>query len=576
MKKTKIDEIRERTGIKELSEKEKKEMFKKFVEAGGRVVNLDEEERKNILVGKRSGRGVAIATQRDETEVDGKNKAYSKRIVKLERSKAFNPFNRWIEKFSSRIDCFVNGILTFSGKAFAERFRKLFLVDFQNALLGSRMILASVLYQDKFASQEIKKKLLLDNTFPYYYELIYRYDNIYTEERYEVIERMRFSLDIVEDLRPVIMDIFKDIMILQPYFVSLKSAIEKALWLEKELRGINSTVYFENLHKLNGYVDFVFNKVYPKLFILVDYFYRDRTNLRKKFREFLNFGEQDTLGYYTFNWKKELLKSIKEEEKKGSEQKEKIGSQESVEEVKEEAQEVSNVVAEGIKLIVKNINPLKSLKQYLENKDLRAIFSPRDKVFLSFLVLDYFDKEFSFIFTSNKVEIGIAFIEGNRMDLRKELTNIYYRVNGIFERVDEYLKVIKEIKKIENDSFLSFQEKTGRLNQYSIERSQLSRMIRRDMKNLFDEFSNKLLYLISDYNGERKILQNPEDIMEFDVKIDGERFSNGKKVIDIIEAAYKFCSGALFLLSDADLGGLGIFLEKPIYLNFDLSGEGNV
>ncbi len=568
MKKTKLDEIRERIGIKNLTEKEKKEMFKKFVQAGGRVVPL-EEEKKNPLIGKKINKGLRQVgvSAKDERVIKGKSVSQYKKV----ENKNLNPFSRWIEKFSSRVDCFINGVLSFNGKNFTERFRNLFLINFLNSLLGSKMILASLLYQDRFVSQEIKKKLLFDSAFPYYYELIFRYDNIYTEERYATLERMRYSLDTVDELKTSIMEIFKELLILQPYFASLKAGVEKALWLEKELRGIDSSVYFENLRKLNGYIEFVFNKVYPKLFLLVDYYYRQRNNTRQGFREFLSFGEKDSIGYYTFIWKQELLKLVKEEETP-----KKTENQVESEKANEEEKKLANPVAEGIKFIINNINPLKSLKHYTEIKDLRAIFPVKDKVFLSYLILDYFDKEFSFIFTSNKVEIGIAFVDGNRQDLKKELSNIYYRVNGIFERVDEYLKIMKEIKKIEADSFMSLQEKSGRLNQYSIERSQLSRIIRRDMKSLFDEFSNKLLYLITDFSGERKILQNPNDVMEFDHKIDGERFSDGKKVIEIIETAYNFCCGALFLLSEADLGGLGILLEKPIYLNFDLSSQDNV
>ncbi len=559
MKKSKLDEIRERTGIAGLSEKEKKEMFQKFVNAGGKVVNIEENKRKEQLK-KRTN---IILENKEQTKI----KSESKKVEFEKDYKSYNPINRWIEKISSMLDCFFNRILSFGGKSFTEKFKNFLLIDFQNALLRSRMILASILYQDKIVSQEIKKKLLLDNTFPYYYELIYRYDNIYDENKFAFLDRMKISLETVDEIKPVILYIFKELMVLQPYLASLKAGIEKSLWLEKELRNLPSTVYYENLKKMTSNIDFIFGKVYSKLFLLVDFYYRQRARLNKTLREFLDFEEKDSIGYYTFIWKQELVKMMKEEERLTKERLEEKSKQE----IENAILDLSENVASGINLILSNISPEQNMKKFIESKDNRALFNIRDKVFYTYLILDFFDKEFSFIFTSNRVEFGIVFVEGNRIDVRKELSNIYYRVNNLLEKIEDYLKLLKELKKVEEDGFMSFQEKNSRLNQISIQRSQISRMIRRDAKNLFEEFSNKLLYIISDYHGENKILQNPDRIIEFDLQLDGERFSNGKKVIEIIENAYRYASAASFLFAEADLGGLGIFLEKPIYLNFDLS-----
>ncbi len=559
MKKSKLDEIRERTGIVGLTEKEKKEMFQKFVNAGGKVVELEENRKKSN-----------IRRHLDLSEIENKKKSLSQNIKKSQSSqisskieKSYNPINRWIEKFSSMLDCFFNRILSFGGKSFTERFKNFLLIDFQNTLLKSRMILASIIYQDKIVSLEIRKKLLLDNSFPYYYELLYRYDNLYDENKFSFLDRLKISLETVDEVKPVILDIFKGLMILQPYLSSLKAAVERSLWMERELRKLPTSIYYENLKKMNSYIDFIFNKVYPKLFVLVDFYYRNRSKLNESLRDFLGFGEKDSMGYYTFIWKQELEKIMKEEEKKSKEEKEK----------REEAnliEDLSLNVKEGLEFLLANIKPEENLRKFSENKDVRALFNVKDKIFYTYLILDYFDKEFSFIFTSNRVEFGVIFIDGNRIDVKKDFSNIYYRINNVFEKIDDYLKIIKELKKIEEDNFMPFQEKSSRMNQCSIQRSQLSRLIRKEAKSIFEEFENKLLFIISDYRGENKILQNPENVIEFDLQLDGERFSNGKRVIDILEVAYKYSSAVSFLFSQADLGGLGIFVEKPIYLNFDL------
>jgi hypothetical protein len=136
--------------------------------------------------------------------------------------------------------------------------------------------------------------------------------------------------------------------------------------------------------------------------------------------------------------------------------------------------------------------------------------------------------------------------------------------------VNGYLKIIKEIKKMENDALVSLQERSSRSNQYSLQRSQLSRSMRKEAREFFEEFSKKILFILSDYQRGGKIIVNASQVLEFDKKIDGERYADGKKTIEVIEDAYNFSSAAHFLLSEGDLSPLGLMLEKRSYLHLDL------
>jgi hypothetical protein len=43
-----------------------------------------------------------------------------------------------------------------------------------------------------------------------------------------------------------------------------------------------------------------------------------------------------------------------------------------------------------------------------------------DKVFLTYVLIDFFDREYSFLITSNKVGFNVNFNYGNRIDIKKD------------------------------------------------------------------------------------------------------------------------------------------------------------
>jgi hypothetical protein len=295
------------------------------------------------------------------------------------------------------------------------------------------------------------------------------------------------------------------------------------------------------------------------------------------FQEYLGYSDEDSIGYLTNLWKEELMLTSRQEASADRKESAKADGQnakdgQSKVEMTMATMDDNDPIKKGLRIIEQNIRFRDVLMGFYEKKDPRALFSVKDKVFLTYTLIDFFDKEFSYIFTSNKVEFNIVFLEGNRADMKKDLSATYYKLSGIYERTNEYLKIIREIRKLESDAYLSIQERSARSNQYSLQRSQISRTLRREAKEFFDEFSKKYLVIISDFRTEKKIVQNAAVVLEFDKKLSGERFADGKQVIEAIEDAYYYSSSLNFLLSDGDLGGYSLMCEKPAYLNID-TGE---
>jgi hypothetical protein len=71
-----------------------------------------------------------------------------------------------------------------------------------------------------------------------------------------------------------------------------------------------------------------------------------------------------------------------------------------------------------------------------------------------------------------------------------------------------------------------------------------------------EDLAAELSTLINDINSEQKFIANPQDILEFNLSIEGEKKLNKKKVYDAITTLYNFASAFSYRISsDGDLSG---------------------
>lgn len=579
MAKNRIDDLRRKLNLDSLDERKKKEMFEKFVNVGGKVLDPDDEEKKNRAreIDEKIAKIRAGTVEPSEKKKSGGKSSRKKGLDLSPESQKTNPINQWIGEFSSRLGCILSGILSVNALDLNGNFKDLILMQYQNALLTTRMILASILYQDKFVGNEIKKRFLVDVIYPYYFELIFRFDNLFDDELFSRLSALRQQKEMGTETKMLLIRMFKGIFIIQPHYLSLKNGIEKALQIEMEIRKLDPSSMTDNLKKLNSNIDFVFLKFYPRLYSLVDYLFKtDPSARRRSFKEFVGLEDEDYIGFYTGQWKEELANMARQEaeaKRKQESSKGKAKAQPAIPEKKADTSQDSDPIKMGLRLIEEHVKFREILYNYFEKKDTRAYFPLKDKVYLTYALADFFDKEFSYLYTSNKVAYGISYTDGKKVDLKTELSDLSYRLNSIYEKSNEYLKIIKELRKLDDDAYMTIQERSARSNQFSLQRSQISRILRKEAKDLFEEFSKRFLTLISDQHMERKIIQNGESVIEFNKKIDGDRYLEGKKVADAVLDAYSFASALNFLLADGDLSGFSLMVEKPVYLGSQLYHE---
>lgn len=568
-------EVRNRLSVDRFTEDEQKDIFNRFVEGGGEVVDLDKAERlKQLQNARSSGSSRRVATLEEEKRKTAAKLAQMEKEVSIAESMKQNPVQKYFESLAIRISCALNGVMNFGASSFKPKFVSLTLEKYQNALLEARMVLASILHQNEKVREQIKSRVSVDSEGGISFELLYRFDSLYDEAFFRSFDVLRMDTHQVNDLERKYIEMFKPLYALRRYKGVLRAAADRAVMIEKELRNLDSVSAFNNSHKLTSQVDWIFEKFYPRLFLLIDYYYKEACRRKElPFREFLGFEAQDEAGYLTRIWREqeeyEAQKERIRSELKGGPRPGTVAAEESSSPLV-----TDKTLSRGLSLVNQFVDFPEVLESYRKEKTVRALFSLNDKVFLTYALVDFYDKQYSTLFTSNKVKYNLKFAEGKKLDLKKELTDTYYKLNGmVYERVNEYLKVIKEIRKAERDSYVSLEERAGRINQASIRRSQISRNLRKEARGLFDRFSKWLFMLVTDLEGKCEIIQNPEEKLDFDMKISGDRILKGRTACEGVQDAYAFAYTIHYLLADGDIGGYSIVSEKPIYLRLKSKAE---
>lgn len=557
-----IEDIRQRLKMKELSESEKKALFQRFVEAGGEVVDLDAEERRHI---QKIGKAVDWEQRLQKIAMEEKEKRNRRLVSGVEEP---NPVSQWIEVTASRITCAILGIIRWNGRQLRESFVNFMVYDFQNVLLQIRMILASLLYQDKAITAEIQQSMLSDSSFPFGYELIYRLDKLYDEEYFRFFAEHKQDPDSLDQMLEILKVLYRTLFVIQNYQVSLKLALEKALRKEGEIRRLNERITDQNRKGLYAAVDFIYERVMKRLYPLIEYAYKqERKKRRISFRDFLGMRPEDVLGYYTDQWKEEIRKAVQQssQDKKKPQNSSGMVFSDSEEGVDHILHGLNEYVRKGVDFIGERIHWKERLLEYESNRNPRAVYTVNDKVFLVETLMEFYDSEFSFLFTSSKIQYNYLLIDGKRVDVKKELLDLYYKMVSLRDRFNEYIRILKDIRGVEKEAYLSVAEKSGRLNQFAIQRSQLSRQIRKDLRDIFEQFSNKWLFVLSRSETEMPVIQNMSDTLSFDKKLEGERWAHGHTIHEAVEIAYGLSDTIHFLLM-GELGGTSLLIEKSLYL----------
>ncbi len=173
-----------------------------------------------------------------------------------------------------------------------------------------------------------------------------------------------------------------------------------------------------------------------------------------------------------------------------------------------------------------------------------------------------FDEEYSFILTTSQIKITARSEGGKRIDIKSEFEEENIKFNEVNSFAREYFSIMEQFKKVREElanNPIALSQKISILN---TKRMQTFNEIRSRASIFFKKFSISLQKLINDYNQEKILLQNPEDLLKFQIELGEKRKFEGISIIKAIAAAFSFSSAFFYYLTSGGLSSKSLLLDN--------------
>jgi hypothetical protein len=271
--------------------------------------------------------------------------------------------------------------------------------------------------------------------------------------------------------------------------------------------------------------------------------------------DYLGLTDQDKIGYITRVERKKRIDELKRMKEHL------IRKQEEVQDETQEKVKVPRHVERGFRLLDEALERFENNYLLKDETHIYELLDNNDKLYKTALFLNIFEKEYSFILTTGRISFNIDYQEQRKIDVKEDLNHSYLLLSEAGHEVKDYLDTMRELKKTDGDIRLTNHQKTTMLSSLQKKRSVLSRNARSKVAEAMDEIHDCLSTVINDYNGERRLLQNPEERLDFTEDLEEAKRMHGKKIIEAIAEAFLYSSALHFILAYGELSGSGLNVE---------------
>ena len=586
-----IDNTRDRLKLDNLEQNTRKDLFNKFVDAGGEVIAekkkpntgvIGGSRRSNTLVGGSSSDSKSKSDASSSKSSSSDNKSKSKTSASNSNTIALKKDNSIFFNIKLWFNALSAGVITFVGGNVNPKFLNFIDKNVIAALLEMDTLIFYAL--NPVESSNVDSKIKHEKIISQFakdlddLELLERIKDQYDEKLYKDFLRPFKELNtnvIAESYVKEIKAMFRPLYVLHAYSSRMKLAGEKAMFAYAMVDNISKGIVNSRISAFKRAVELVYSKYYPKLFALLQYASKERLETINDFNRYLNITDVDILGYYTKLKKdKEKMKEIKIEEAK-----ENIGKN------KENAEDdkLSKVESIGVKLINKCVSFKKEDNDIEYEADPFFIVSTKDKIYRIKVLIDFLDREYSAVFVSNKVRYNLVYDNQVRTDYKNDFNNIFLSLSDTNSRLNEYSELCKTIEKVEADKTMRFEQRVSMLSDKNGQRSYLAKNLRNTFVSIITPFKRKLDKLLLDKEERERIIENPNDILTFSAEIGKtKKRIQGYNVMKALTEAYYFVAGFNYLITQGELSGAGILIEggdeeeQPIVENTAAANESAV
>ena len=574
-----IDKTRDRLKLDDIEEDDRRDLFNKFVDAGGEVVydsrkkinstttninsNTNSHIKKNNSINTNSQSRFEHSDIKPKKESHPTNKQTNyEAIEKIKTNEVFKPANKskpLFFNFKLWLSAFSSGVITFFGGKVNPKFLNFIDKNVISSLLEMDTLMFNALnpmgINDADSKNKREKIISRFATELEDVELLERIKDQYDEKVYKNLLRPYKELDspvVAVNYVNELKGMFRPLYVLHLYSSKIKLVGEKAMSSYAIVDNMSKGIVNSRISAFKRAVELIYSKYYPKLLILLQYASKEKLETLEEFNRFLEITDVDILGYYT----KLKLANQKIHESKIEAAKENIGK-------KDEEEKLNKIESIGVKLIEKCVSFKKEDNNIEYETDPFYTIEENDKIYRIKVLIDFLDKEYSILFVSNKVKYNLVYDNLVRTDYKSDFNNIFLSLSDINSRFNEYSEICKNILKVEEDEAMRFEQRVSMLSERNGQRAYISKNLKSTVMSIINSFKKKLDKLLLDKEEREKIIANPNDILTLFADIGNHKKRvQGYNVLKALTEAYYFISGFNYLITEGELSGAGILIDK--------------
>ena len=574
-----IDKTRDRLKLDDIEEDDRRDLFNKFVDAGGEVVydsrkkinstttninaNTNSHIKKNNSINTNSQSRFEHSDIKPKKESHPTNKQTNyEAIEKIKTNEVFKPANKskpLFFNFKLWLSAFSSGVITFFGGKVNPKFLNFIDKNVISSLLEMDTLMFNALnpmgINDADSKNKREKIISRFATELEDVELLERIKDQYDEKVYKNLLRPYKELDspvVAVNYVNELKGMFRPLYVLHLYSSKIKLVGEKAMSSYAIVDNMSRGIVNSRISAFKRAVELIYSKYYPKLLILLQYASKEKLETLEEFNRFLEITDVDILGYYT----KLKLANQKIHESKIEAAKENIGK-------KDEEEKLNKIESIGVKLIEKYVSFKKEDNNIEYETDPFYTIEENDKIYRIKVLIDFLDREYSILFVSNKVKYNLVYDNLVRTDYKSDFNNIFLSLSDINSRFNEYSEICKNILKVEEDEAMRFEQRVSMLSERNGQRAYISKKLKSTVMSIINSFKKKLDKLLLDKEEREKIIANPNDILTLFADIGNHKKRvQGYNVLKALTEAYYFISGFNYLITEGELSGAGILIDK--------------
>ena len=574
-----IEKTRDRLKLDDIGEDDRRDLFNKFVDAGGEVVydsrkkinstttninaNTNSHIKKNNSINTNSQSRFEHSDIKPKKESHTTNKQTNyEAIEKIKTNEVFKPANKskpLFFNFKLWLSAFSSGVITFFGGKVNPKFLNFIDKNVISSLLEMDTLMFNALnpmgINDADSKNKREKIISRFATELEDVELLERIKDQYDEKVYKNLLRPYKELDspvVAVNYVNELKGMFRPLYVLHLYSSKIKLVGEKAMSSYAIVDNMSRGIVNSRISAFKRAVELIYSKYYPKLLILLQYASKEKLETLEEFNKFLEITDVDILGYYT----KLKLANQKLHESKIEAAKENIGK-------KDEEEKLNKIESIGVKLIEKCVSFKKEDNNIEYETDPFYTIEENDKIYRIKVLIDFLDREYSILFVSNKVKYNLVYDNLVRTDYKSDFNNIFLSLSDINSRFNEYSEICKNILKVEEDEAMRFEQRVSMLSERNGQRAYISKNLKSTVMSIINSFKKKLDKLLLDKEEREKIIANPNDILTLFADIGNHKKRvQGYNVLKALTEAYYFISGFNYLITEGELSGAGILIDK--------------